>query len=334
MKYLNLIYSKNKVGEYKDAHNNHYDSTSEYRIIKKASLNMGKEDCKVLHYKLRSNKTVEKWINLFTETEKALENKFGSKVWRYNYYSTPSWEIIHSSRVKMNSIIDTVNERGWFELPDRLKLSVDDTTVKEMDKLNELHFIFETQSVEKENHPEFEEMFYYLEAINNLVHLCEKYTPDNGFISEFHSYRLQDDLLDLVPMETEDYNAMDFYIAGTAMIDFGTVGKDLGACYETNDLELVKRKEIKQQEYARPYLSFDWTDYPRDREAEYEAYYKWCDDNEIENYGYNVREPKYNLGRVIIGDLVGKETFKTSDIQNILINYPYFVDIVLSEEPL
>jgi hypothetical protein len=73
---------------------------------------------------------------------------------------------------------------------------------------------------------------------------------------------------------------------------------------------IPKVKGIKQQEYARPYLSFDWTDYPRDREAEYNAYYSWCDSNEIEKYGYIVREPKYNLGRVIIGDLVEKETFK------------------------
>lgn len=334
MKYLNLIYSKNKIGDYKEAHNNHYDSTSEYRIIKNASLSMDKTECKVLHYRLRNNKTVEKWINHFTETEKALEKEFGAKVWRYNYYSTPSWDIIHASRAKMNSIIDTINGYGWFNIPEELKLSVDDTTTKEMEKLNELHFIFETESVKNENHPDFEKMFYYLEAINNLVHLCEKYTPDNGFISEFHSYRLQDDLLDLVPMEEEDYNAMDFYIAGTAMIDFGTVGKDLGACYETNDVELVKRQEIKQQEYARPYLSFDWTDYPRDREAEYEAYYKWCDDNKVETYGYNVREPKYNLGRVVIGDLVDKENFKTADMQKVLIDYPYFVDIVISEEPL
>lgn len=334
MKYLNLIFSKTKVGEYREAHNNHYDSTSEYRIIKKASIKKDKADCKVLHYKLRTNKTVDKWTKLFTNTELALENKFGAKVWRYNFYSTPSWKTIYDSRVKLNSIIDLVNSRGWFNIPDELKLEVDNDTIKEMEKLNELHFIFETQSIDKVNHPDAEEMFYYLEAINNLVHLCEKFTPDNGFISEFHSYRLQDDLLDTVSMETEDYMEMDYYIAGTAMIDFGTVGKDLGACYETNDVELVKREEIKQQEFIRPYLSFDWTDYPRDREADYAAYYEWCDTNEVEKYGYNVRDPKYNLGRVVIGDLVEKENFKTADIQKILIEYPYFVDIVLTEDPL
>ena len=333
MKYLNLIFSKTKLGEYKDNHINHYDSTTSYKVDSSYYDTLTNDDVYTLKYELRENSTVDKWVNHFLSTEETLMAKNGVKSWQYNFYTFPSWEAVKEGRVKMNKIIDTLNSKNWASIPDTLKLLEDDKSVVELDKLNELHFIFESEIIKLDGENTNPELFFLLEGVNNLVHLCEKYDPVNETSTEYHSYRLDEDIMEYVlHMEDTDYENMDINLFGTVTLDFGTVGKDLGACFYTQDIELVKRQEIKQQEYIKANISFDWTSKENDPNEEYRRYYKWCEDNNVQDYGYNYKEPKYNLGRVILGDLINKDSFTSNDIQNILLEYPYFYDIILSQD--
>lgn len=333
MKYINLLFSSNKIEGSTDNITSHYESTTEHRITEKDIKLLDKTNIKVLSYLLRSNETVEKWIDIFLRTQKTVYEKYGYKTWYYNYYTTPSWDLIHESRKKMNNIIDYINQKKWFEVPEELKLEVNNTEIIEKDKLNELHFIFEDVSLNSSDHKDYKELFYYLEAINNLVHLCEKYSPNTSIKGEYHSYRLAPDV-EKITMKDSDYERMESIQFGTVALDFGTIGKDLGHCFASNDINLVKRREIKQQAYIRPFLSFDWTDNNKDiGMGIYEEYYEWCEKNNVQKYGYEYKRPKYNLGRVILGDIQNKEISKAEDVHKVLKEYPYFVDIILTEEP-
>lgn len=333
MKYINLIYSNSKIGENAGHMVSHYVSTITHHITDENIKFLNKTGIKVFTYLLYSNDTVKKWINNFVLTQKALNKEYGRKEWYYNCYTNPSWDLIHESRKKMNSIIDYINQKKWFKVPENLKLEVNNTKIVEKNKLNELHFIFEGESFNFSNHKDKEEIFYYLEAINNLVHLCEKYISERDLKKEFHSYRLAPDLNKVLMLDS-DYEKMEPEEFGKVYIDFGTVGKDLGHCFFTGDIELVKRKEIKQQAYIRPFLSFDWSEQGRDENGKlYPRYYEWCEKNRVRDYGYNYKEPKYNLGRVPLGELINKEILKTGHVQKILAEYPYFVDILLTDKP-
>lgn len=336
MKYINLLYSKDKVGILTDHDHHNYESTTVFNVTENDINSLEKENLVNLCYKLRDNETTKKWVKLFLEAESISRKQGIAKEWHYNYYSTPTWQVVQVGRVKLNETIEAVKKLNLFDIPDSLKLDTEDYKIIELDKLNELHFIFESVSHEQlKNHPNRDTLFNFLETINNLVHVCERYIPtlDNAVEQQFHSYRLIADIENL-PMEDSDFVNMEIDIKNTAMVDFATVGKDLGTCFYTDDKELVRKKEIKQQEFIKPFLSFEWGGFPKDSTDEYKLYYEWAEEAETSKYGYNVKEPKYNLGRVVVGDLLNKESINTSDISKVLYKFPNFVDILLTDEPI
>ena len=101
---------------------------------------------------------------------------------------------------------------------------------------------------------------------------------------------IEHDDLEWLHMEDDDYNRMEIFNFGYIELDFGTIGKDLGTRFETNDVELVKRQEIKQQEWIQT-ISAQKFLCPKNLKEIGDHYYKWCNDNKVEEYGYNYKEP-------------------------------------------
>jgi hypothetical protein len=334
--YVNLYFSKRPKEYLTTSLDNVENTTNERLVWYDKQYDVDNEDVFNFKYKLRDNVTVTRWLQQVQLNWGLWQDEENIKIFNYNNYVSPSWETIKTARTTMNNVIDEVNQMGWFEVPEELKLIVDDKQDTQLSKLNELHFIFENNLIE-ENERTGEniepQLFRALESMNNLVHVCEKW-DGNENPTVFNVFRMiEHDDLEWLHMADDDYNRMEIFNFGYIELDFGTIGKDLGTCFDTQDVELVKRQEIKQQEWIRPFLSQKFL-MPKEPAGEWKPdhYYKWCEDNKVTDYGYNYKEPQYNLGRVILGEWVDRDKYDVPDVQRILSEYPTFEDIRLSEE--
>ena len=105
MSYLNLLYSKDKVGTLKDHDHHNYESTTIFNVTENDINWLKKENLVNLCYKLRDNETTKKWVKLFLEAESVSRKQGIAKEWHYNYYSTPTWQVVHEGRIKLNKTI-------------------------------------------------------------------------------------------------------------------------------------------------------------------------------------------------------------------------------------
>ena len=179
------------------------------------------------------------------------------------------WNFYNANQVaNMHDLIDTLNEDIKRQGADsNLLINYDDTMVVMHDKLNEVHYVFEKQLVDLQEDPNFVYTEEYhpeveiLERLNKTVHEIE------ANMSKFFSRRNIDknDLKNkqyfvvtrhfspnaeqqYKDLTDDDYNTFQSqYWTGDLFLDFFTVGKDLSHAYSTNDIELIKRKEIKPQ---------------------------------------------------------------------------------------
>ena len=121
---------------------------------------------------------------------------------------------------------------------------------------------------------------------------------------------------------------------GDLFSDFFTVGKDLGHAYYTRDTNLVHNKEVKQQSVVSGSVHFGFN-----REAfgvkdkhlwdHTQEYHRWCDHVKAPEYGYRYWNPKYNLGRAKIGELIGETLHSITEKFN---NTPYLSKVELIED--
>jgi hypothetical protein len=129
----------------------------------------------------------------------------------------------------------------------------------------------------------------------------------------------------------DDYNLFsDNLIPGVIYADYGTVGKCLEDCFHGNDLDLVKKREVKQQKYLKPYVNFSVTDEIMQNsfgsfEGRKKQYYQWCANNNLQDYiDYNL--PMYNLGRLPLADLYN---FTLNDMKNIFEEYEFITGVYI-----
>ena len=219
------------------------------------------------------------------------------------------------SRVKMNELIDYLN------IDPNLKLNTT-SIFGEIDKLNRLHEIFEKEvisswrrfhrkEITKEQHNPINEAW---EAVNYIVHMNEKTQalipgqPDeiyNEILSETFQYattlateyippgELQRNFWNF-PLHDEDYKHFTLKRTGQDLfLDYGTVGKDLVACYVTNDVELASEEEkLSQQITYNPWVMYEW----QQNEIKLDEYNKWIKDNNIDK-NVDLTQAKFTPGR-------------------------------------
>ena len=284
-------------------------------------------------FRLRENATVEKFIQHYRNNMNLWEKSGGGKHFTYNHYSSPSWDMIWRARIQLNECIDKANQSEWFSIDESFKLDINNQDAQH-EKLNHLHFIFETELVKNNSLGTItSDLFQLLESINNLVHIAEKWNSTDSTMA-FDVFRVAEHSdLPTLEMSDDDYNRKQVYNFGYLELDFATIGKDLEACYCTNDMELVRAQEIKQQEWIRPFIAMKFSA-PQDvsQEPDYDDYYAWCEKNRVEDYGYNYREPKYNPGRVILGEWLDRENYHLEHVMELHQRYPYFENIMIKDE--
>ena len=244
-------------------------------------------------------------------------NKFA-----YNMYPTFDKEKYMKLKAQMNTTIDTINSMTTeYQIGDELRLDTDSTD-PELDKLNALHFFFEQVSIEAgENNRElFLELYPHLEDVNQIVHILERGYEHNQ--SLYSVIRVWGNLHFRDEMTDDDYMQMDpQFLHGDMFIDYGTVGKDMWAAFSTKDFELIKNKELKQQDTIHAmfsmYLGPDKYDLHTPQE---ERKNQWCEENNVDEFYPDWREPKYRCGRIRVGKL-SEEQRNDPELTEKLITY-------------
>jgi len=196
-----------------------------------------------------------------------------------------------------------------------------------------------SKQVTKERSKYLKGLLVLLEKVNYLVHRMEGGGSDS--LKDFTVFRHANaKMRDTIKLTREDYELFTPCIAptsnGVLYLDYCTVGKDLEACWKTNDLELIKAKEVKQQEYVNTAFNFTFNTEPVPTE-EVHRYEKlrnnnkknqWCEENNVGDY-YNYWDPEYNVGRIILGQCVDKDVTNIISYRNMLNHYPYIIDVIV-----
>ena len=252
-------------------------------------------------------------------------------------------ESVLESRTEMNNIIEYLNtefqDKIWFTIPSELKLNDQDLYDKRDKNLNELHDHFETRMIELESKRSRGEidladaniLWEKLQSINLIVHFNERLGNENNIDelehaeeSYFTTIKFDVPTRSTILLEPDDYK--DFTMvrpAGSLMLDFGTVGKDLFTCSVTNDAELVYKNMISQQWELNPWVQYDWASCSeKEWDDQMQLYNAWIDEYKIADY-LDLTDPKYTPGRHQLGDCISHN----------FTNASQFIDEIISKTP-
>lgn len=254
-------------------------------------------------------------------------------MYHYNYYPPVNDQMCSIARQEMNTVIDDINKIG-ITISEDLKLSDTDSTAVEYDKTNKLHFIFEKNFVKLvRTEPDFAEKFTLLEKINHIVHYIERahqllHMESNDFALSIRPCTLAHEEIK-TPLEDIDYENFVFPTAGDLSLDYSTIGKDLYSCYITNDLELIKKNEVKPQKFLTEFifLQFDTLN----NATKFNNFYKWCEQNEVDKY-IDYKLPVHRPGRHILGR-IDQPIYTYKDFYEQILQYtPNFLGYYVSQD--
>jgi hypothetical protein len=233
---------------------------------------------------------------------------------------------------EMNWIIDEVNTLGQdCEIPTELQLDVNIQAHEQVDKLNRLHEIF--QQYTEIHKAEANTTQDHLERVNILVHMLEAgpVEIDQVFmVAKQEGTNFSESDIDMT--DDDHMQRMPNALWGVLELDYHTVGKDLGACFVTNDTELVATGGIRQQTQLFPGIAANFMTDPsfaptvESDTLQQQQFYDWCENNNIDQY-LDYTLPQYRLGRMRLGEIT--EHHSITDIQTLAIEYPTIKEIML-----
>ena len=314
-----------------------HDDSGTNRIVleKDRAMHIETDEVYVLEYRLFDNDVTKKFIEVWNSNKDEATIDFNS------YSKLLSSEILEKQKL-MNEVILDVNEfkfKDW-RISDNLILELNGNLVQ-LDKLNALHRFFEDCSYDLMKEGElgtiqqvdYELLFRLLERINYLVHRMEAGASDD--LQDFYVFRNGSARLkDKVRLIDADYNLFVPTIRETInqllFLDYATVGKDLEACMNTNDLELIRNKEVKQQLYINSAMNFTFNQYAKATEMTIKEYTTqlrswkntWCEKNNVGDY-LDYKLPMFNQGRIILGECIDEEIKDATSFRRMTNKFPY-----------
>ena len=243
-----------------------------------------------------------------------------------------SWDSWNADAALLNAEMVYCANRNYVAFNSSHNISQSLSDAERANRLNRIHYAFELElendTVQRNAEPEF---FASLERLNKLVHSLEK-APNSKFGESFYVIRHSSDHVKAqFPLLTDEmYRCFENNTEnGDLYSDFFTVGKDLGHAYHTNDVELIRNNEVKQQSVVSGAVAFALDNQfgNRTNNQEQTAYWNWCKANNAELYGYDYTEPKYNLGRAP----VGRATATLKQMTDTLSTTPYVVGVEIEQ---
>lgn len=292
-----------------------------------------------LTFTLRDSEIAKRFVEVWNLNKCGYDGTDSEFKIDYNEFTSIDSETRYKMQQQMNDVIDAINKITTdYPVPQDLKLTISDEI--QVEKLNALHKYFEDTSYDliqgkglRDNN-----LHGLLENVNQLVHKMEGPSNKHKLFMTVIRNLQKIDIEKIYQLQNEDYDQFEaMERTGVLFLDFATVGKDLGACFYTNDIPLVQAKEVKQQLYCMPYFNYRFTtfgegntdtDWKKYYNFEMDKYYKWCSENNVENY-YEYTQSKYRLGRIAIGDI--DNDFKTTDYVNLIREKPYIVGVYIEK---
>ena len=263
------------------------------------------------------------------------DTKRGSKMFpRIDVRQKKTVETTQALAEEMNWVIDEVNRLGEdCTIDEALKLDLEVAPHEQVKKLNALHEIF--QRYTEHYGTDLNETQIHLERVNILVHMLEAgpVEIDQVFMVAKQESSLKDDVYDTRLSDEDHMQRFPNALWGVLEMDYHTVGKDLGACYHTDDVELVASGELRQQQHFSPCVAANFmtsaeygTPTEKSDKLQQQTFYDWCASNNIDEY-VDYTLPVYRIGRMRLGEIT--ETYNIEDIQTLVIEYPSIKEIIL-----
>lgn len=274
-----------------------------------------------------TNKLVEYWPNYLEQQRSKNPN---TVTYHYNYYLPLSSELLLRAKQELNNTINELNNLG-HNISLSLCMDISSSLVSNLEiiSLNKLHFLFENSlgNINKDD-VNCNNLIFLWEKVNNLIHFIETKSKSTehtqfNFVSRVFSIVKKN----FYKLHNEDYNNFTQPQPGDLVADYSTVGKDLFACFLSNDMELVRKKEVKQQEFLTDYFFLHFRNNQRTAEDDHrtkDRYYQWCYENKVDEH-YSFLEPKYNCSRHVFGK-IDQSIYTTEDFYNkVFIKTPTFL---------
>lgn len=291
-----------------------------------------------LKWQLLENSTVSKFIETYDNISAiALVNHPKNVRVFWNRYTNheESYDVM-VEELNFNTTA-AIEKFGEMYFSNALLINKNDTQDIVSDKLCKIHFSFET-IMNNTLQPLDTYAMELCERLNFLVHKLESIiTRDDGIIPPYMYYVVRIAPAEEYPypvLHDEDYNRFSATNTGDLCLDYFTVGKDLGTASLTNDINLVRNLEIKQQSVISSSFNFTIDSMyfqgggiaTKRLAGMQENMYEWCEENNVGEY-YNYRDPMFNIGRVVLGTLINNNY---SDIIENLKKYPHVIGVKIS----
>lgn len=286
---------------------------------------------KIITYKLNELALTKKFIEKSFLYQSLYEKnkKYNGIMYHYNHYPPLSKNFVGFAKQEMNDTINHLRYLG-FDIDSNLKLSVNEYS-SEIDKLNFLHFIFETEQPKlMTDNGNLSEELYLFEKINQLVHYLENIERSNNVNRQHLVVIRPANFTSRYKMQDEDYCDFSVVNSGDLVCDYATVGKDLYSCYCTNDMDLVRNNDVKQQEYLTDFVALHFRNYI-DSDKNFERYKKWCEENKVSDY-IDLTEPRYNPGRHILGHIENDIKDQNDFYHKIVKDTPQIIGTFFSDD--
>ena len=236
---------------------------------------------------------------------------------------------------EMNDVIFQINELDEYcQIADNLLLDLAVEPHLQVEKLNRLHEIFQLYS-EKWG-TGVNETQVLLERVNLLVHFMEAAPVEiNQVFVVAKQYGYAQWMLPDLNLTPEDHMLrMPHSQWGCLEMDYNTIGKDVGACFWTDDAGLIKRGEHRQQMVMTPGVAanfqHDPNNYPTGKsdQAKIDEYYAWCESQGLGDY-IDYKAPEYRLGRLRLGHI--NKAYTMDDILELTTLYPTVKEIEVTQ---
>ncbi len=246
------------------------------------------------------------------------------KNWMKDKDRTTSWNIYDNSADSLqmdlqkkiqdlSAELNLVNSR--VQLPRHFLTALNSESATFCDLLNEIHFFFEKNLhdaiVAQSKDDEF---LLALEAVNKLIHQIEKILVKTRPAPADYFYAVRNQTTQFQKTDLADSDYKDFELNvynGDLVLDAFVLGKELQSAFLTNDFELVRQREIKSQLYVTSSVNFCFNSFAfktkvqaSELQKKYKLYYDWCKKSDALSYGYDYSQPIFNLGRIVLGDLL------------------------------
>lgn len=232
---------------------------------------------------------------------------------------------------EMNEVISSINDLDeQCQIPNTLQLDLSVAPHLQVEKLNRLHEIFQLYS-EKWG-TGVNETQVLLERVNLLVHFMEAAPVEiNQVFVVAKQYGYAEWQLPSLDLTDDDHMLrLPHSQWGCLEMDYNTIGKDIGACFWTDDADLIKRGEHRQQLIMTPGVAANFQHDPNNMptpeidQLKIAEYHTWCESQGLGDY-IDYTAPVNRLGRLRLGKI--NKAYSMEDVLELTTAYPSVKEI-------